>query len=294
MNLIGWIGAGSLGGALIRRLLATENPVLIYNRTNDKLKSFLELGARAARDLNQMALEVGLVGICVSDISATMNVVSELLKHSTTPLDILNFSTIGSLGSAKIRRIVEMHGSAYLECPVTGGPEGAEEGNLTVYISGPRRTYIEFNSIFRNIAQSVHYLGAGNEAQIVKVLNNAMEAVNLWGASEALVLGLANELELGAFSNALLAGRGSSKYYELLLRCLREEPDSTRTGVSLNIRRKDIDLAVVEMQQHGLDLQLFRAVSELFGEAEKNRGKYSDQTECFDFLLNKAKLSLLK
>ena len=52
---LGWLGTGRMGAAMVRRLLARGCDVTVYNRTAAKAVPLVELGAKAARSIADLA-----------------------------------------------------------------------------------------------------------------------------------------------------------------------------------------------------------------------------------------------
>jgi 3-hydroxyisobutyrate dehydrogenase-like beta-hydroxyacid dehydrogenase len=137
---------------------------------------------------------------------------------------------------------------------VSGNPTVVRAGNLSFIVSGPPETLEEVEPVIRAIGPTVHHVGDGEQARVVKLAINLMIAVLAQSISEALVLGEA----AGVSREALLAVMGSSavgapfvKYKTEPL--LRDDFSATFTTA---LMEKDIDLVLDAAREAGVDLPL--------------------------------------
>ncbi|MBN8898153.1 MAG: NAD(P)-dependent oxidoreductase, partial [Rhodospirillales bacterium] len=91
----------------------------------------------------------------------------------------------------RIARLMEARGIALLDCPVSGGPKGARAGTLTVIAAGPPAIRDRVRPWLEQIGRSVFEVGdQPGQGQLMKLVNNLINAANMATAFEALVLGL--------------------------------------------------------------------------------------------------------
>lgn len=275
-------GIGSLGAAIARRHARCECPLLVYNRT--------AAAAHAVREGHVQVIEAladippgSLVFTCLKDAAVLSDFIPKLFEHAR-PSILANLSTVGPGASKVLRATVEAAGVGYVECPVTGGPESAEAGRLTCFLSGQPNVVDRVEPQLKVFCGSVYRLGAGSEAQAVKVINNLMEAINLCGASEALALAERFGLCVPDIADALLGGRGSSVYLQVLLQGIAADYWRERPRVSMSIRVKDLRLAEDMLDQASLRSPIARETAQQFRRAIALLGEDVDQTRCFAFV----------
>src|SRR5699024_2623179 len=105
-----------------------------------------------------------------------------------------------TLFRSMIYKKAEAVGINYLDCPVSGGPTGAEAGTLTILVGGNQEIFPQAESILKNVGEKIVYVGDPGTGQVVKLCNNMIVAGITALVSETMIT--ANEYGV---SNQLLA-----------------------------------------------------------------------------------------
>ena len=140
-------------------------------------------------------------------------------------------------------------GIGMLDCPISGGPPGAEAGTLSVMASGSRALFDELRPALDCWGQTVVHVGEEpGAAQTVKLVNNILSAAALAVTSEALVMGSKAGVDLEAMLEAVNAGSGrnSATAGKIPASVLDR---SFAYGAALDILMKDIELALAEAER---------------------------------------------
>lgn len=276
------VGVGILGTAIARRHTSIGRPLTVYNRTSASARRVVSPYVRHAESLSEFG-RGSLVYMCVSDANALRSILPSLLYGGEVPSMIANLTTIGPVQSKIIRALVQQAGVIYAECPVTGGPESAELGELTCYFSSDKEVLEGLKFHLEVFCKSIHWVGETHEAQSVKVINNLMETINMWGAAEALALAESVGLSISRVSHALMCGRGSSTYLGVLLQGIASGFWSENPRVTMGIRAKDVFLAQEMISDSVIAAPLTNLVASRTQEALHEFGSFVDQTRCFEF-----------
>ena len=165
-------------------------------------------------------------------------------------------STVSPAASARVASLAEAASVGYVRAPVSGNPSVVRAGNLSFIVSGADDDIDRVEPVIRAIGPTVHRVGDGEQARIVKLAINLMIAGLAQLMSEALVLGEA----AGVPRAALLEVMGSSavgapfvKYKTEAL--VRDDFSATFTTA---LMEKDIDLALDAADEAGVELPLTR------------------------------------
>jgi 3-hydroxyisobutyrate dehydrogenase-like beta-hydroxyacid dehydrogenase len=163
-------------------------------------------------------------------------------------------STISPSASARVASRADAAGVAYLRAPVSGNPSVVRAGNLSFIVSGSAEALASVEPVLLAIGPTVHHVGEGEQARVVKLAINLMIGLLAQSMSEALVLGEAS----GVSRAALLEVMGSSavgapfvKYKTDAL--LRDDYSATFT---MSLMEKDIDLVLDAADAAGVELPL--------------------------------------
>ena len=123
----------------------------------------------------------------------------------------VEMSTIGSPALAKVQATVESRGITLVDCPISGGPKGARAGTLTVITAGPPSARDELRPLLHAIGGQVFEVGdKPGQAQLMKLVNNLINAANMATAFEALVLGAKGGLDPDQMVSVLNVSTGQN------------------------------------------------------------------------------------
>ncbi|HEX3780405.1 MAG TPA: NAD(P)-dependent oxidoreductase [Pseudonocardiaceae bacterium] len=242
---IGWIGAGRMGSALVRLLLAAGYDVAVYNRTRGKAEALVEAGASVADRP---------VDLADRDVVFTMVSASADLEHVTSgegglftspehaPSVLIDSSTVSTETSAAVRAIASSRGTQLLAAPVSGNPKVVGAGKLTLAVSGPRAVFEQVEPILGTLGRAVTYVGDDEVARLVKICHNVFLGVVIQSLAEITVLAEKGGVSRAAFMeflNQSVMGSVFSQYKTPALVNLDFTPTFT-----MPLLRKDFDLGL--------------------------------------------------
>ena len=134
---VGFVGLGAMGMGMSRNLQRAGLLGAVWNRTSEKAKTLAaELGCKAPPTLEALAADVDAVVICVSADNDVLEVVRALAKGLRKGAIVIDCSTIGAESARAAAGILQPAGVEFLDCPVSGGVEGAEKGTLAIMVGG--------------------------------------------------------------------------------------------------------------------------------------------------------------
>jgi 3-hydroxyisobutyrate dehydrogenase-like beta-hydroxyacid dehydrogenase len=195
---------------------------------------------------------VDVVLTSLADDDALEAVASEVVDAARPGVVLVDMSTVSPAASARVATRAETASVAYLRAPVSGNPNVVRAGNLSFIVSGPSETLDRVEPVIRAIGPTVHHVGDGEQARIVKLAINLMIAGIVQLMSEALVLGEAS----GVSRAALLEVMGTSAVGAPLVK-YKTEPllrgDYAATFTT-ELMEKDIDLALGAAEKAGVEL----------------------------------------
>ena len=258
---VGLIGLGNMGTAFAERLLEARYPLYVYNRTPQKAEPLAAEGARPVDSAADLASQVDVVLTSLADDEAFEAVAGEVVAAARPGTVFVDMSTVSPAVSARVASMAEAASVAYLRAPVSGNPTVVRAGNLSFIVSGPREALEWVEEVIRAIGPTVHHVGDGEEARVVKLAINLMIAGLAQLISEALVFGEA----AGVPRKALLEVMGSSAVGAPFVK-YKTEPllqDDYSATFTTALMEKDIDLALDAAEQEGVHLPLAREMKSL-------------------------------
>jgi 3-hydroxyisobutyrate dehydrogenase-like beta-hydroxyacid dehydrogenase len=249
---LGWIGAGRMGAAMARRLLAGGHQVSVYNRTRAKAEALIPDGAVVVDAVGDLA-SCDVVFTCVSasaDLEQVLLANGGLLRHDRVPGVIVDTSTVSADMSAFVRAAVTERGSSFLAAPVSGNAKVVAAGRLTLVVSGPEDAYRKVASLLEMLGRGVTYVGDDESARLVKIAHNVFLGVVTQSLAEIVVLverGGVSRAAFLEFLNASVMGSTFTRYKSPALTHLDFTPTFTT-----ELLRKDFEIGLAEARSMGV------------------------------------------
>jgi 3-hydroxyisobutyrate dehydrogenase len=249
---LGWIGAGRMGAAMARRLLASGHQVSVYNRTRAKAEALIPDGAVVVETVGDLAT-CDVVFTCVSssvDLEQVLLGKGGLLRQDRAPGVIVDTSTVSADMSALVRAVASERGSAFLAAPVSGNAKVVAAGRLTLVVSGPEDAYRKVVPLIEMLGCGVTYVGDDESARLVKIAHNVFLGVVTQSLAEIVVLvekGGVSRAAFLDFLNASVMGSTFTRYKSPALTHLDFTPTFTT-----ELLRKDFEIGLAEARSMGV------------------------------------------
>ena len=164
MTRVGVVGLGAMGGPMAGHALSAGLSVCVHNRTRDREEPFAARGATRADSPAEVAIGADLVLTCVSDVPDLEQVVlgeGGIIETIQSGAVVVDCSTVSPTVSKKIDRALRSRGASLLDCPVSGGPEGAQRGQLTVFVGGEESDLAKARPLLESFGKTIAYIAPG-------------------------------------------------------------------------------------------------------------------------------------
>lgn len=193
-HTVGWIGAGKMGGPMVKNLLAKSVPVCVVDPDTAAVEDAVANGATVATDLNDMSkmdivfstLPNDEALLAVVDGSASRKGLAGILAKGAMYVDM---STVSPDVSSRVSEMLVKAGILYVRAPLSGSTVMAENATLTILASGDEGAWQTILPYLRLISQRQFYLGSGDEARYMKLVINTLVGGTSALLGEALSLG---------------------------------------------------------------------------------------------------------
>jgi 3-hydroxyisobutyrate dehydrogenase-like beta-hydroxyacid dehydrogenase len=184
------LGLGRMGAPIADRLEQAGHELSVWNRSPGPAATFADRGVRVL-DTPREAWE--RADVCVTMLADGSAVEAVTLgEDGLLSVDaegtLVDMSTIGADSSARVAEECERRGVSFLRAPVSGNPSVIVAGNLGIMVSGPKDVFDRLAGLLRDIGPNLFYVGAADEARIVKLAINLMIGGTAQLIAEALVL----------------------------------------------------------------------------------------------------------
>ena len=186
----------------------------VWNRSAEKARSLAaELKVEAPATLAQLAARVDAVVSCVSADADVLEVTRGLAPGFRSGALMLDCSTIGADTARQAASLLAPRGVEFLDCPVSGGVEGARDAQLAIMVGGTSAGFERARPLLEALGRTITHFGPIGAGQAAKATNQIMCAGIIEAVAEAMAFARAQELPLEKLIDTLGKGAGSSWYF---------------------------------------------------------------------------------
>jgi 3-hydroxyisobutyrate dehydrogenase len=215
----GVIGLGAMGTGMALNFHKAGVLHAVWNRTACKAEDLAaQTGVILCGSPEQLAAECELIITCVSKDNDVIEMIERIATSVKTDAIVVDTSTVSSDTAKQAAAILEKSNAHFLDCPVSGGTEGAKNGVLAMMVGGDDAILEHARSSLDAIAKSIVLIGPTGSGQACKAVNQIICAGLYETVAEALSFGRAAGLNLekvvevvagGAAGNWVLDNRSS-------------------------------------------------------------------------------------
>jgi 3-hydroxyisobutyrate dehydrogenase len=249
------LGVGSMGHGMAMSALRAGIPTVVWNRASDATNVLAELGADVAPTAGEAAAAAGIVVTMVTNADAVVSVaIDQGMLRALRPGAIwAQMSTIGVTGTEQIATLLERERSdvALVDAPVSGSKEPAEQGNLTIFASGPDDARSRVTPLFDALGQRTVWVGPVGAGSRLKLVNNTLLAFTAEGLASSIAVAHRLGLETATVIDALDGGPLMSPWESAKLQRIVNDDYSPQFALALAL--KDVRLALEEVDPKQFD-----------------------------------------
>ncbi len=261
---IGFVGLGTMGAPMARRLLEAGHRLTVHNRTRSREEPLAAAGARRAASPREAAEGAELVITIVSDTPDVREVVlgrdgvADGLAEGGIVVDM---STISPDVTREIAAALETRNLAMLDAPCSGGSEGAENGTLSIMIGGAPEVVERARPALSALGTTLARVGDVGAGQLCKAVNQVIIAGTYAAVAEGLTLAMASGLDVEAALTAVSGGAAGS--WGLTHRGPNMIHGRYPLGFRARLFHKDLGIALDAARARGVPLPLAGWVDQL-------------------------------
>ena len=256
------LGAGgTMGRPMARNLARSGVSVRAWNRSAEKARELAGEGIELCPSPADATAGASVVLTMLSDADAVLEVMDGhdgALAGSSAGTVWLQMSTIGIEATDRCAELAERHGLRFVDAPVLGTKQPAEQGELVVLASGPDEMRERLAAVFDAVGKRTMWIGEAGAGTRLKM------AVNLWiltvveGAAETLALAEGLGLDPSLVLDAVSGGPLDLPYLQMKGKAMIER--SFEPSFRLALAAKDAALVEDAAARHDLDLPLIATI----------------------------------
>ena len=279
MQTIAVLGLGRMGHGIAFRLIQRGYRVYVWNRSRAKAADLLNAGAIWADSPALAARNAGVVISMVADDVASEAVwlgADGALSQMAEGSFVIECSTLSIEHVHRLAAAAAERGLAYIDCPVTGLPDAAAAGQLTLLVGAASKDLESVRVILDAFSKGMHYFGPVGAGTSYKLMINLMGAVQIAALAEGVALAERLGLDLRTVVAALESSAAASPNVLNYARRMVERDFSDHPAFTVGLRLKDANYGVSLAKMNGSPALLGLQAVSWFAQANE-RGADKDE-----------------
>jgi 3-hydroxyisobutyrate dehydrogenase-like beta-hydroxyacid dehydrogenase len=210
---IGFIGLGRMGGGMAANLARAGLAPLVYDANTAAVERAVAAGARAAASAAEVAAQVTRLFLCLPfapEVRAVLFGEHGVSSNASGTVHVVDCTTLIHSDALEIAARAREHGLVYNDCPVSGGPEGAQDGTLTIMFGGGADEFAAAQPSLQLMGREVIHCGPLGSGQLMKAINNVIYDINIAAICELLPLAAKAGLDVQTVARVVTSGSSRS------------------------------------------------------------------------------------
>jgi 3-hydroxyisobutyrate dehydrogenase len=257
-----------MGFPMARNLCRAGLGVRAWNRSREKAEPLAADGVAVASTIREAAEGADVVVTMLSDAQAVFDVMDGdegALHAMERGAAWAQMSTIGLAATERCTQLAAERQIGFVDAPLLGTKQPAEEGNLIVLASGPGDVLDRCEPIFDAVGRRTVHLGSAGRGSRLKLVLNTWVVSVVEALAEAIALAEALELGPGQFLETIEGGPLDAGYAQIKGKSMIEK--RFPPAFSLKLALKDVELVRDAAASHGIELPVIDAVHARFMDA---------------------------
>jgi 3-hydroxyisobutyrate dehydrogenase len=261
---VGFLGLGTMGGAMAANAARAGYSVTAWNRTPGRGSHLEELGVKIAASPAEVARASEILISIVSDtpdVEAVLFGPDGVESGAQPGLLVVDMSTISPSSTREFAARLAARGVTMLDAPVSGGSEGAKKGTLSIFVGGADADLERARPVLETMGTTITHVGPIGSGQAAKAVNQVILAGAYLGVAEGIVLAMKAGLDVEPLVAAL--GGGAAQSWVLANRSGRMLVNDYPLGFKVSLHRKDLGIALQLARETGTALPISAIVEQL-------------------------------
>ncbi len=271
---LAFIGLGVMGYPMAGHLAKAGHKVCVYNRTTQKAEQWAETyGGTFGKTPAEAARDADIVFCCVGnddDVrSVTLGENGAISSMKTSGI-LIDHTTASAELATELDTACRNAGLHFIDAPVSGGQQGAENGKLTIMCGGEESVFDKTRDIMAVYAQAVTLMGSAGAGQMTKMVNQICIAGLVQGLSEGLYFAEKAGLDQNKVIDVISKGAAGS--WQMVNRHQTMIDDKYDHGFAVDWMRKDLDICLNQGRKIKAKLPVTALVDQFYGEVQAMGG----------------------
>jgi 3-hydroxyisobutyrate dehydrogenase-like beta-hydroxyacid dehydrogenase len=278
-----FIGLGVMGFPMAGHLLRCGNDVTVWNRSAEKSARWrARFGGKAAATPAEAATGADLVFTCVGnddDVRAVTLAADGALAGMKAGSLLIDHTTASAQLAREMDAACRARNVGFIDAPVSGGQNGAENGQLTVMCGGSEADFLQAEPVIRAYAKSCVLMGPPGHGQLTKMVNQICVAGVIAGLAEGMAFAENAGLDLQRVIDVI--AKGAAQSWQMDHRHRTMIANEYDHGFAVDWMRKDLAMVLREALANGSELPLTGLIDAQYAEVQTMGGGRWDTSSLF-------------
>ena len=275
---VAFLGLGVMGFPMAGWLSKRGHSVVVYNRTDAVSQRWLqEYAGESAATVAEAVTGAQIVFTCLGnddDVRAVVAGKAGALAAMSPGSMLVDHTTTSAQVARELAEQAAVLGLGFIDAPVSGGQQGAENGQLTVMCGGQQDQFDAVQEVIESYAKSLQLMGDVGSGQLCKMVNQICIAGVVQGLAEGL--NFAKHAGLDAHQVVEVISKGAAQSWQMENRYQTMLANDYEHGFAVQWMRKDLAFALDEAKANGSDLPLTQLVDGYYQQVQEMGGNRWD------------------
>jgi len=285
---VAFLGLGVMGYPMAGWLSREDYSVVVYNRTSSVSQRWLtEYQGQSAATVAEAVAGAEIVFACLGnddDVRAVVTGQNGALAAMQAGAVLVDHTTTSAGLARELAELAAVRSVGFVDAPVSGGQQGAENGQLTVMCGGGQQHFNAVKVAIESYAKSIQLMGDVGSGQLCKMVNQICIAGVVQGLAEGL--NFAKRAGLDAQQVVEVISKGAAQSWQMENRYKTMLANEYNHGFAVQWMRKDLAFALEEGRANGSELPVTELVDQFYQQVQEMGGNRWDTSSLLARLEN--------
>jgi len=285
---VAFLGLGVMGYPMAGWLSREDYSVVVYNRTSSVSQRWLtEYQGQSAATVAEAVAGAEIVFACLGnddDVRAVVTGQNGALAAMQAGAVLVDHTTTSAGLARELAELAAVRSVGFVDAPVSGGQQGAENGQLTVMCGGGQQHFNAVKVAIESYAKSIQLMGDVGSGQLCKMVNQICIAGLVQGLAEGL--NFAKRAGLDAQQVVEVISKGAAQSWQMENRYQTMLANEYDHGFAVQWMRKDLAFALEEGRANGSELPVTELVDQFYQQVQEMGGNRWDTSSLLARLEN--------
>ncbi|MFL1465883.1 NAD(P)-dependent oxidoreductase [Marinobacter sp. DUT-3] len=273
-----FIGLGVMGYPMAGHLANAGYNVRVWNRTFSKAEAWArDYSGTACQSIAEAVQNADIVLTCVGadkDLDAIYEGNEGIISNAPEGAILVDHTTASAGIAEQLAQSAKAKHQGFIDAPVSGGQQGAENGQLTIMCGGEPEIFERAKPVLEQYSKALNLMGPAGSGQKTKMVNQIAIAGLVQGLSEALHF--AEQAELDVRKVVDVISKGAAQSWQMDNRSGTMIDGKFDYGFAVDWMRKDLGMCLEEARQNGAKLPVTALVDQFYGDVQDMGGRRWD------------------